>query len=304
MAEPTDSWNNPAFLRDVQYRTDANLAARQSIYAYQHPRIDLQARVIDLAAPAPGETVADVGCGNGAYLAELARRGFAGRVLGLDMSLGMLDAARERLISVGGTVRPGHSGGDLTAVAVPEGGVADLAGAAGPAGTAGSPGGVALLAADATALPLPDGVADLTLAMHMLYHVPDPSQGLRELRRVTRPGGRVVIGLNGLDHLRELREIVGAARGDGRWGRGERVTLDVGEALARSCFSAVTRHDFAAELRIADPRPIADYVRSMSGTQHGADPERLVAAVVARLPAAPDAVLTITTHTGCLICEV
>jgi hypothetical protein len=28
--------------------------------------------VIDLAAPAPGETVADVGCGNGAYLAELA----------------------------------------------------------------------------------------------------------------------------------------------------------------------------------------------------------------------------------------
>ena len=68
MAELIDSWNNPAFLRDVQYRTDANLAARQSIYAYQHPRIDLQGRVIDLAAPAPGETVADVGCGNGAYL--------------------------------------------------------------------------------------------------------------------------------------------------------------------------------------------------------------------------------------------
>jgi SAM-dependent methyltransferase len=78
MAELTDHWNNRAFLRDVQYRTDANLAARQSIYAYQHPRIDLQARVIDLAAPAPGATVADVGCGNGAYLAELAGRGFAG----------------------------------------------------------------------------------------------------------------------------------------------------------------------------------------------------------------------------------
>ena len=74
MAELTDSWNNPAFLRDVQYRTDVNLAARQSIYAYQHPRIDLPARVLDLAAPAPGATVADVGCGNGAYLAELARR--------------------------------------------------------------------------------------------------------------------------------------------------------------------------------------------------------------------------------------
>ena len=304
MAELTDSWNNPAFLRDVQYRTDANLAARQSIYAYQHPRIDLQARVIDLAAPLPGETVADVGCGNGAYLAELARRGFAGQVIGLDMSLGMLDAARERLSSVGGTVRPGGSGSDRTAVALPEESVADLAGADGLAAAPGSPGGVALLAADATALPLPDGVADLTLAMHMLYHVPDPSQAVRELRRVTRPGGRVVIGLNGLDHLRELRELVGAVRGDGRWGRFERVTLDDGAALARSCFSTVTRHDFVAELRLTDPGPIADYVRSMSGTQHRDDPERLVAGVVARFPAGPGAVLTITTHTGCLICEV
>src|SRR6202453_5326743 len=89
-------WADRAFLRDVQYRTDANLAARQSIYAYQQPQIDLQARVLDLAAPAPGATVADVGCGNGAYLAELARRGFGGRVLGLDLSLGMLAAARDR----------------------------------------------------------------------------------------------------------------------------------------------------------------------------------------------------------------
>jgi SAM-dependent methyltransferase len=139
--------------------------------------------------------------------------------------------------------------------------------------------------------------------MHMLYHVPDPSQAVRELRRVTRPGGRVIIGLNGLDHLRELRDLVGEVRGDGRWGRFERVTLDDGEALARSFFSAVTRHDFVSELRLTDPEPIADYVRSMNGTQQRADPEQIVAGVVARFPAAPDAVLAITTHTGCLICE-
>jgi len=29
-----------SWLQDVQYRTDANLAARQSIYAYQQPRLD------------------------------------------------------------------------------------------------------------------------------------------------------------------------------------------------------------------------------------------------------------------------
>jgi len=265
VTELTDPWADRAFLRDVQYRTDANLAARQSIYSYQEPRIDLQGRVIDLASPGAGEIVCDVGCGNGMYLAELARRGFAGRVLGLDLSVGMLGAARERL----GTVA-----------------------------------GVGLLAADATELPLRDDVADLTLALHMLYHVPDPSQALRELRRVTRPGGRVIIVLNGPDHLRELRAIVAEARGDEIWGQRERLRLDGGEVLAGRYFSSVTRHDFVSELRIPDPEPVADYVRSMSGTQHRADPERLVASVLARFPAAPGAVFTVTTHAGCLICTV
>jgi hypothetical protein len=84
----------------------------------------------------------------------------------------------------------------------------------------------------------------------------------------------------------------------------ERVTLDDGEALAATYFPSVTRHDFASELRVPGPGPIVDYVRSMSGTQHAADPERLVAAVASRFPDAPDAVLTITTHTGCLICTI
>ena len=96
------------FLRGTQYKTDANLAARQSIYAYQHPRIDLQARVLDLAAPAPSDTIVDVGCGNGTYLATLARRGFAGRVLGVDLSLGMLTAARQRLSGIGAAGHARH----------------------------------------------------------------------------------------------------------------------------------------------------------------------------------------------------
>lgn len=76
----TDPWANRDYLRGAQYKTDTNLAARQSIYAFQQPRIDLAARVLDLAAPGPSGTVVDVGCGNGMYLAELARRGFGGRV--------------------------------------------------------------------------------------------------------------------------------------------------------------------------------------------------------------------------------
>jgi ubiquinone/menaquinone biosynthesis C-methylase UbiE len=267
----TDPWDNRDYLRGTQYKTDTNLAARQSIYAYQQPRIDLAARVLDLAAPGRSGTIVDVGCGNGMYLAELARRGFRGRVLGVDLSFGMLAAARERL-------------------------------AAAPTQAASAP--VALANADATALPLRDGAADLAFAMHMLYHVPDPADALRELRRVTRPGGRVVIALNGADHLRELRAAVAEARGGPVAAVGERVRLDDGESLARSFFSRVARHDFTAELRVPDLRPIADYVRSMAGTSHEADPERVARTVAATFPRTPDGYYAITSHSGCLICEV
>jgi SAM-dependent methyltransferase len=280
----TDPWVNHDFLRGAQYKTDVNLAARQSIYAYQHPRVDLAARVLDLAAPAPSATIVDVGCGNGMYLAELARRGCVGRALGVDLSLGMLTAARQRLHGVPKADAPKSDD---------QSSPADV-------GTASA---VALANADATALPLRDGVADLALAPHMLYHVPEPAQALRELRRVTRPGGRVVIVLNGAGHLRQLRTALAASRGDDAGAVTERVTLDDGESLTSAVFSNVTRHDFVGELRVPDPAPIADYVRSMAGTSHYADPERVIATVVATLPRSPEGHYLISTHTGCLICE-
>jgi SAM-dependent methyltransferase len=270
------SWDDRAYLRGIQYKTDANLAARQSIYAYQQPRVDLAARVVDLAGPASSDTIADIGCGNGMYLAELARRGLPCRVLGVDLSVGMLTAARQRLATVVGPAR------------------------------------VALAGGDATALPLRDGAADLVLAAHMLYHVPEPAGALRELRRVTRPGGRVVIVLNGASHLRQLRTAIAAvvpgggavAGGGGAAARIERVTLDDGESLARSFFGQVARHDFRAELRVPGPGPIADYVRSLPGTRPGAAPAEFAAAVVAALPRAPEGHYVITAHAGCLVCLV
>ena len=252
-----DPWTDQSYLRDSQYKTDVNLAARQSIYAYQRPRIDLARETLDLARLDGREAVADIGCGNGRYLAELARRGHAGPVLGADMSPGMLLAARDRAPRA------------------------------------------ALLVADAAALPVRDAAAGLTLAMHMLYHVPEPERAVRELRRITRPGGRVIVGLNGADHLRELRGLIAEALAS--LGRPpvqprERIGLDQGERLLRSQFTSVTRHDFESRLRVPDAEPIAAYVRSRVP-----DAGPLAAAVLARLPADP-ARFPITTHSGCLVC--
>ena len=264
-------WADRAFLRDVQYRTDANLAARQSIYAYQQPPVDLVGSVLDLALTADQatEVVADIGCGNGLFLAELARRGYAAHLIGADLSPGMLRAAGQRVRD------------------------ADL----------GAP---ALLGADASALPLRDGCADLTLAMHMLYHVPSPELAIRELRRITRPGGRLVVGLNGHDHHRELRQLITAALAslghDPVPMVSDRFDLDRGEILLRRVFTSVTRHDFQTTLMLPNAEPVAAYVRSMSVTSEFADPDRLVQAVTSRLPAGSVAPFQDTSHSGCLIC--
>jgi len=257
-------WADPAYLRNVQYADDRNLAARQSIYAYSERQADLPALVIDSLRLSGNEAVVDIGCGNGLYLAELARRGHAGPVAGADMSPGMLVAARERAR---------HA---------------------------------RLFAGDAARLPLRDAAVDITLAMHMLYHVPDPAGAVGELRRVTRPGGTVVIGLNGDDHLAELRALINAELGMSYLAEGhvvaDRIKLDGAEPMLRRAFSAVTRHDLNGRLRLPGPEPVADYVRSLSLGQPPEDQESLAAAVTRRLRVGERGVFTVTTHCGWLIC--
>jgi SAM-dependent methyltransferase len=256
-------WTDRSWLRDVQYRTEANLAARQSLYAYQHPRLNLPARALGLAALTGTEAIADVGCGNGLYLAELARRGHAGRVLGVDLSPGMLQAARDRVPHVG------------------------------------------MVAGDAVALPLHDGACDLTMAMAMLDHVPDPRAAVRELRRITRPGGQALVALNGHGHLQELRDAITAALPEAADGQprafGGRLRIDAGADLLAGEFATVTRHDFTSELLLPGPEPVEGYIRSMTIIKAVQDPGRLVAAVLRELRHDRDGTIRVRTNTGYLI---
>lgn len=78
-----------------QYGDDRNLAARQSIYSYARPGgANLFEWALDLAELGGDERLVDVCCGNGIYLAFLKGRAHRGPVHGLDLSAGMLAAAR------------------------------------------------------------------------------------------------------------------------------------------------------------------------------------------------------------------
>jgi SAM-dependent methyltransferase len=113
--------------------------------------------------------------------------------------------------------------------------------------------------ASAGALPFADADFDVVVANHMLYHVPERPQALRELLRVLRPGGRLVASTNGTRHLVELAGVVGL---DGPRGF-ERFGLENGaDQLREAGFADVTVERYEDALEITEVEPVLAYARS------------------------------------------
>ncbi|MFB8235674.1 methyltransferase domain-containing protein [Kitasatospora purpeofusca] len=113
-------------------------------------------RMLDELDIRPGQTVLDLGCGPGTDLTSLARAVTGtGTVIGVDHDPAAVETARERTA-------------DQHTVTVRLGDIHDL--------------------------PLPDRTADRARTDRVLQHVADPARALREIHRVLRPGGRLVMG--------------------------------------------------------------------------------------------------------------
>ena len=129
----------------------------------------------------------------------------------------------------------------------------------------------ALVNADAAALPLADGVVDVVLAIHMLYHVPDRDSAVRELRRVLAAGGICIAVTNGGQHTRSLRALVERAVRDQTPGWRMRAathafSAENAPAQLGTAFDSVTcvRPASNAPVVIRDAAVAADYVASLA----------------------------------------
>jgi SAM-dependent methyltransferase len=118
--------------------------------------------------------------------------------------------------------------------------------------------------ADVQELPFPDASFDAVIANHMLFHVEDRPRALGELARVLRPGGAFRATTIGLDHLRELREIVPPPP-ESQWARTrERFTIEqVEEELAPFFVDVVVEPVPGPQaLEVTELEPLLDFVRS------------------------------------------
>src|SRR5207245_11653728 len=141
--------------RDADAQTNVDEMARSLEARGRTPaQARLRRRFLKFVPVGAGERVLEVGCGPGVVVRDLAALvGRRGEVVGVDRSRLLLDRARELCREAARRPR------------------------------------IALRAADGARLPFATHRFDAALAITVILHVADPLGVVRELVRVTRPGG-------------------------------------------------------------------------------------------------------------------
>jgi ubiquinone/menaquinone biosynthesis C-methylase UbiE len=131
------------------------------------------------------------------------------------------------------------------------------------------PGDVLKVCADVRQLPFPERMFDTVLAMHMLYHVPEPATAVAELRRVLAPGGHCLVTTNSRDHLPEAEQLFAeclaavTGRPPARLLPPLAFDAETGGELLEQSFESVERHDFAEELAVPDAEVVVGLMESL-----------------------------------------
>jgi ubiquinone/menaquinone biosynthesis C-methylase UbiE len=112
---------------------------------------------VELLAAEPQDRILEIGFGPGLAIEQLARQVTNGIVAGVDFSRAMVAAARARNLSA---IRRGR---------------------------------VDLRCGQAAQLPFGDALFDKAFSIHSIYFWPEPERALKEIWRVLRPGGKLIL---------------------------------------------------------------------------------------------------------------
>ncbi len=182
------------------------------------PEADLRREFADFLAPPAGTQVLDVGCGPGHLARWLARRGC--HVTAVDRGWRLIRIARRLAAREGIGIRFKRAPGER--------------------------------------LPFPDGAFDLALATTVIYWAERPAAILREMVRVTRPGGVVAtLDPHASMNVNSVRAYAASRRLDRRdarklvaWARASEHSLRFGEEELRQLLLGAGLTDLHLERRM------------------------------------------------------
>lgn len=220
-----------------QVEFDEAVAARLDVF-YRSRDVARRREIVGQALDAQGgDDVLDLGCGPGFDLVAIADAvGAGGTVTGVDVAPAMLAMAARRV-------------GDRE--------------------------NVRLVPATAGALPLDDASVDRAVSVQVLEYVPDVPAVLEDLRRVVRPGGRVVLWATDWSTLSwHATDVVRMARMTAAWDRhlaDPVLPRTLAARLREAGFTDVVRaaHVFSTTALDAEtfggwgPRLVAGYLRGL-----------------------------------------
>lgn len=217
-----------------QYATKKNLQTRVDVHRlYSLVPFSFYDWALNHIGFSGSERVLDAGCGSGAWLFPLADRlsQNGGSIVGVDLSEGMLSN-----IANEAKMRPN----------------------------------IELHIGDVQNLLFPDDSFDFVMANFMLYHVPDINQAIRELKRVLKPGGKLMTATNSQSSMGPLWELhVQCQRKAGipegivlRSVPYVRFSLENGPEFLRLHFEWFESNVLYDALKFTDSQPLMDYYSS------------------------------------------
>jgi ubiquinone/menaquinone biosynthesis C-methylase UbiE len=226
--EPMSKFTDQKYLKTDQYKDSSNLDARVLI----HQRFSINPYgwfkwVFDTLLNLPENArILDLGCGHGLLWKENMDQIHAGWNITLsDLSSGMVDAAWRNLVVTGRAFQ--------------------------------------FKEIDAQSIPFEEETFDADVANHMLYHVPDRPKAIAEIKRVLKPGGRLIATTVGENHMKEINEWLPQVSGGKLSGMFSLpFVLENGVEQLKQFFDHVSVSRYPDNLEITEVEPIIAYIRS------------------------------------------
>lgn len=206
-----------------------NLKLRWQVYKHAQRPLDIISDVIGKSNIETSDSLLDVGCNDGEFLDTIRMKGHLGKLVGLDVSKSPLQFGNQR--------QKNHNSD------------------------------IQYINGSAEELPLSTDSFDTATTLFTLYHVANPEKALKEIRRVVKPNGSVIVSTSGAKnkilHRAFERLIANELNVEPPKIFNSGFTTEIAQRVLPYFFDVKHRIDHLTDMKISTTTQMGDYVLSL-----------------------------------------